>query len=254
MQIDRIGQHALCFLSTPHADTQSDSIPISLLPLHGYHEHIRATPLPLHLLALPLPEEIMYMIQRLCAHKDLLALTAINKVAFATRFANPRLQHLYFSKTMQVDQFLACCKAIPEGIVASALRTRQAFQPIYVLTLALSKQLSVKQSERLFAYLPGITELKIRLAAEQRVFSLERLFKAAQYLRLTRLCIASLPYHRRKLDDALPAALWQWTSLKTLKLHVANGFIYVPEEIGKLTRLTSFSCFSRRQPTFALSS
>jgi Leucine-rich repeat (LRR) protein len=254
------------FLQQGNMTGQQDDMEIastSLLPLHGYHTHqhrISMQALPLQAINAQvsfLPAELIDMIQAQCSYRDLQALTSVNHAAFALRFHNPRLQHLHFNTAAQVKAFLACCRETQQtASLTGAIRIREDFQQVKILSLTLSKHLNSEQCEPLFAYLPGVDCLKIRPAAGQRIASLGPLCKAARYLALKHLAITGpLLQYRLKFDeDALPDELWQWSTLETLELLTLDSITRISEDIGKLTRLTSlhlrvpFCAWSEREP------
>jgi Leucine-rich repeat (LRR) protein len=229
-----------CFL---HGDRNNPSS--LLLPLHGYHQYQQpiATPAPaIDMMAgqAYLMPELIEMIQGFCLPQELLTLTSINKAAFATRFHNPSLAHLYFTTSVQVEAFLLSCCQPQTAEFTSAIRLRTDFQNIKALTLHLSDQLTVKQVEKLFAYLPSVTHLKIRLAANQRLASLGPLCKAAHHLPLTYLKISrGIDNKTPGREDALPSELWQWPTLEELYLCALDNVCSISEGIGKLINLTS---------------
>jgi Leucine-rich repeat (LRR) protein len=224
----------------PHTEAS-----VLLLPLHGYHQY--QPPISTQAPAIDmvagqdyLMPELIEMIQSLCLPQALLALTSINKAAFATRFYNPALMHLYFATSVQIEQFLSNYETKQTSAVfTGAIRTRKDFQSIKALTLTLSDTQSVEQAARLFTCLPGVIRLEIRLAGNQCIAFLGPLLKAARYLTLTHLAINREDNEPGELAHlALPAELWQWHSLKILDLSVLDNIHSIPEDIGKLINLT----------------
>jgi Leucine-rich repeat (LRR) protein len=250
-----------------------NSMVLSWLPLHGYQNKLaialpclplqilRTVQLPEPLIGLsqwvraspnlpavqiintdPFPAELIEMIQRRCSHRDLLALTASNKAAFATRFANPRLQHLHFTSAEQVAQFLDnCWETTHTASSTGAIRTREEYQGVKALTLTLKSPVTFKQSERLFFCLSGITQLHIRLDPSQGFASLTNLLKAAgPYVDLIELTVKRFDNSDKPVtDDVLPDDLWELTMLETLVLQGFAGSQPISECIGELTQLTS---------------
>jgi hypothetical protein len=224
----------------PHTEAS-----VLLLPLHGYHQY--QSPISTQTPAIEmvagqdyLMPELTEMIQNFCLVEDLLALTSINKTAFATRFTNPRLTHLYFATSVQIEQFLGDYEIKqPSAVFTGAIRTREDFQSIKALTLTLSDTHSVEQAARLFTCLPGITHLKIRLAGNQCIAFLGPLLKAARHLTLTHLTIKKKGNEPGKLAPlALPDELWQWHTLKMLDLSMLDNIHSISEDIDKLINLT----------------
>jgi hypothetical protein len=117
MQVDNSTPHLTIFV--PQKDTPSAILFPALLPLRGYHDKLSISA-PSRSLSdfaphiASLPAELIDMIQAFCAHDDLLALTSIDKTAFATRFCNPRLQKLCFKTVNDTEQFLSYCQALQE--------------------------------------------------------------------------------------------------------------------------------------------
>jgi Leucine-rich repeat (LRR) protein len=184
-----------------------------------------------------LPAELIELIQQYCSHTDLLVLTAVNKAALATRFDQPRLQHLHFKTVLQIEQLFAhCWETQQSALLTGAARIREHFQAVKVLTLALSEQLTFKQSERLFICLPGVTQLRIQLALTQSYASLAPLLQAAKrYLGVSEL---SIEKHTSDTppNDTLPDVLWELTTLQTLSLEGFTGVSdHIFEPIRKLT-------------------
>jgi Leucine-rich repeat (LRR) protein len=220
----------------------------SILPLHGYPPTVGiptfALPLPTLTIA-TLPKNSISTVQSLCSHQDLLALTAVDKAAFAQRFDNPPLQHLHFSAAPQVTAFLRCCQETQQTAkLNGTIRSREHFQTVHSLTLTLSDQLNIEQCISLFAFVPGVTCLKINLTDEQRLISLAPLLEAARYLALKHLYIAGSPKISFSLsyrfeEDPVPNRVWQWGTLETLSIVNFIGTWRIPDEIGNLAQLTS---------------
>jgi Leucine-rich repeat (LRR) protein len=215
----------------------------SLLPLYeyqAYQEKIATQALPMHMVADThlLPTELIEMIQRLCSHKDLLALTSVNKAAFAIRFHNPPLQHLRFTTATQAEFLATCRETRRTAALTGAIRSREDFQEVKTLTLTFSNQLTTEQCEPLFSRLPGVTHLSLSLKYGQRLALLNLLLKAASHLLLTQLTISSDGIGGAD-KDALPDELWQWHTLERLELRNCNNIREISEEIGRLTQLVS---------------
>jgi Leucine-rich repeat (LRR) protein len=175
------------------------------------------------------------MIQAFCAHDDLLALTSIDKTAFATRFCNPRLQKLCFKTVNDTEQFLSYCQALQEKETEE-----QILQEVNALTLTISAQFTAEQYDLLFTYLSGIQHLTI-YSEKGNYSNLSASFKAAQRLNLHHLA-AIKPDNRDsdKVKKPLPNELWQFTALETLTI---RGFKNVTsiEDIGQLKALKSLT-------------
>jgi Leucine-rich repeat (LRR) protein len=243
-----------------------NSMVLSWLPLHGYQNKLaialpclplqilRTVQLPEPLIGLsqwgraspnlpavqiintdPFPAEIIEMIQSRCSHADLLALTSVNKAAFMTRFDNPRLQHLCFTTAEQVQQFLsASWETQQTAHLTGIARTREHFQQVKVLTLALSEPLTFQQYQRLFICLSGITQLRLCLPRNQSCASLAPLLQAAKkYLTLPDLFITS-----SFEGDVLPDELWELNTLETLGLSGLK-ITHISENISQLNALKS---------------
>jgi hypothetical protein len=121
MQVDNSTLHQTTLPPhfVPPEDTHS-TIPFSaLLPLHGYHDKLRISVSAQSLFGFvtrvaSLPAELIDMIQAFCSHDDLLALTSVDKTAFASRLCNLCLQKLSFDTVKDTAQFLSYCQAIQE--------------------------------------------------------------------------------------------------------------------------------------------
>ena len=186
-----------------------------------------------------LPAEIIKEILDHCSLKDLLHLTSANKAAWAVRYHIPRLQHLHFKTPSDVEEFLsACWETQQTASLSGAVRIREHFREVKVLSLALSEQLTSKQYERLCMCLPGVTELRIALAFEQSCVSLAPLLKAAKkYLTLTDLRITSYSLDEFEFEqDVLPNELWELTTLQRLALERLN-ITEISEKISQLQAL-----------------
>jgi Leucine-rich repeat (LRR) protein len=256
-----------------------NSMVLSWLPLYGYQNKlsIAIPPLPLQIIntvslpaliglgqwlgsppnspameivdILPLPAEVIEMIQSRCSHKDLLALTSVNKAAFASRFHHPRLQQLRFTHAVQVTPFLAHSEETPPttALHTGAIRTQEDFKGVKVLALTVSEWLKAEHCAFLFSRLSGVTHLRLSLAEGQTLASLTSLFKAASHLTLTQLTIEWKHTYNFDIDavdedalpDTLPDALWQCHTLKKLALINCGGIKTISEEMGQLTQLVS---------------
>jgi Leucine-rich repeat (LRR) protein len=209
------------------------------------------------------------MIQSFCSHNDLLALTSVDKTAWATRFCNLPLQKLCFKTVENTKQFLACCQASQEGEVQALIPeeetisrqqaklasssnlmqfisfNREHLQATKALTLTISDQFTAEQYDLLFTYLPEIQHLTIHSTASAS--SLSTLFKAAQRLTLYHLTITCPNYLNRRRDfensefmkDYLPNELWQFTTLEKLTIRGFENVVSISEEIGQLKALKS---------------
>jgi Leucine-rich repeat (LRR) protein len=223
---------------------------VLLLPLHGYHQYqprIATQALALEMVAGQdyLIPELIEMVQSFCLPKDLLALTSINKAAFATRFTNPRLTHLYLATAEQVKSFLHhCWETQQSAVFTHAIRIREDFQTIKELTLTLSDELPVEQATRLFTCLPNITALTIRLEGKQWVAYLGPLLNAARHLALTYLVIERGDDEPEEVEYSLPNELWQWPTLEELHLCALDNVCSISEDIGKLINLTELELSS----------
>jgi Leucine-rich repeat (LRR) protein len=242
----------------------------ALLPLYGYHQKlsiIAPSSLPdftTHVASLP--AELIDMIQAFCVHDDLLALTAVDKAAWATRFCHPRLQKFAFKTVKDTEQFLSHCQALEEKeaqaltlekeqkigtewkpVLSSDTITRFPFlfrehwQGIKALTLTLSAQFTAEQYNLLFASLPGIQHLTIYSEKGNHV-ALGPLLKAAQHLTLHHAFISPNPNNYGAFEqDHLPDELWQLTPLKILTIRGFENVVSISEDIGQLKALKSLT-------------
>jgi Leucine-rich repeat (LRR) protein len=184
-----------------------------LIPLHGYQQArgIAASSLPLIAAIIPLPAELIDLIQSLCSKKDLLLLTSIDKAAYETRVYNLRLQQLSLKTVEDTKQFLVYCRASQkreaqdlsaddtqksrkrlksEGAEATLLATpftKENLQWVTTLTLTVSDQ-STEQYELLFSYLSRVQHLTVHSTISGRSF-LCSLLHAAQNLPLRHLAV-----------------------------------------------------------------
>lgn len=255
MQVDQSNKLSQSAPPLPPLQDNMDITSIILLPLHAYHTYqgrVSTQALPMQAMTGytdKLPAELIEMIQHFCSPRDRLALTSVNKAAFATRFHNPLLQHLCFTTATQVEQFLASCWETQKTVqYTGAIRIREDFQQVKRLTLALSDQLNLKQCERLFACLPNIEYLKIRPTSEQSLASLGPILKAAKPFALKQLTLAAPLKHIPRVEDTLPDEVWQWPTLKSLNLLCLSGITHISEDIGKLAQLTSLRLAEQRNP------
>jgi Leucine-rich repeat (LRR) protein len=235
-------------------DAHSSPFFLALLPLVGYHERLSIT-------TRALPAELIDMIQAFCSHDDLLALTAVDKTALATRFCNPPLQKLCFKTEKDTEQFLAYCQTsqekeaqeliLEEGQkshkrLKSALLpgtttrfisfTREHLQAVNALTLTLSDQFTAEQYNLLFTCLPETQHLTIYIHSTlQASHALSVLFKAAQRLTLHHIAIFAF----NGTGNYLPNELWQFTTLKTLRIQGFKNVVSIPKEMGQLRALKS---------------
>jgi Leucine-rich repeat (LRR) protein len=231
--------------STIPSISSAPSDPQPLLPLHGYQNRINSTAQVLPIRIIGLPAELITLILHFCSFRDLLTLTSVNKMAFASRFDN--LQRISFKMAAEVEQFLLHCRETPQTAALNGkLRTREDFCEVNMVSLSLSDRLTLTQCIPLFAHLPAVSYLNITPAPEQGLASLSPLLKAAKYLTLQHLTIARPAYRPKlELEDTLPDELWQWPNLKTLELRACKGITHISEDIGKLTQLTSLSLSPR---------
>jgi hypothetical protein len=189
-----------------------------------------------------------FLVQHYLSPQDALALSAVDKNAFKERFSYPQLQQLSFKTEIEIQQFLQCCQQRQESIhCTGAIRTREDFYSIKKLILTLTEIGATKKNKHLFKNLREVTTLEINIAPTQSLASLSSLLKAARYLPLQHLSIA-YPAKQQSVvkEDSLPSELWQWPMLKTLTLKGCIGIGYIPEEIGKLTQLTSLHVSVKR--------
>jgi Leucine-rich repeat (LRR) protein len=262
-------------------DPHSTSLFPFLLPLHDYHDRLSITTLPWSLTAFAthtasLPAELIDMIQAFCSHKDLLALTSVDKTALATRFCNPYLQKLCFKTVENTKQFLAYCQASqekeaqalilkegqeshkrlepalsPDSIMHFISFTQEHLQKVKALTLTLSAQFTAEQYDLLFTYLPAIQHLTIN-STEGNYDALITLLKAAQRLNNLRY-LTVFRHHLHSGFSYLPDELWQFTGLKTLTMSGFRNIYSISENIGQLKALKSLALDMRDLETLPAS-
>jgi hypothetical protein len=214
-----------------------DSLPESLAGLIQWLGEYRHSP-PVQVINLnPLPAELIGNILERCSLEDLLNLTSASKAAWAVRYHIPQLQHLHFKTPSDVEEFFsACWETQQTASLSGAVRVREHFQEVTVLTLALSEQLTSKQYERLCICLPGVTKLRLHLAPAQSCASLAPLLQAAKkHLTLTTLLIKS-SFGNKIEKDVLPDEIWELSTLEKLKLYRLS-ITEISEKISQLKAL-----------------
>jgi Leucine-rich repeat (LRR) protein len=271
MQVDNSTQPHTTFVS--QEGVYSTTFFPSLLPLYGYYDRFKITmpswPLPAFATTLEqFPAELINKIQAFCSHDDLLALTAVDKAAFATRFCNPRLQKFYFENVEDTEQFLAYCQAIqkkkaqvltlkegqksrkrlePPLLFNTTTRFpifgREHLQAVKAVTLTLSARFTVEQYDLLFTYLSGVQHLTLH-ATPLSSCALGRSLKATQHLNLHHLVIIYPEDSGLKQlweVTKLPNELWQFTTLKTLIIKGFAKAASISADIGQLKALKSLT-------------
>jgi Leucine-rich repeat (LRR) protein len=263
------------------ADDAVDPSSFCLLPLHGYsHKRdltITAPALPLIALHSSLPAELIEKIQSFCSPHDLLALTSVDKAAFATRLYNLSLPHLSLKTIADTEQFLAYCRASQEreaqdlsaedtqksrkrlkfeeakAALLMTPFTKEYLQRVTTLTLTVSDQFTAEQYTLLFNYLSGVTHLTVHSTTSGIDF-LCPLLNGAQRLALHHLAVISRVYfgplirrddsfnsYFEKSKDNLPDELWRLATLETLVLENFVDIDNISESIGQLSNLTSLT-------------
>jgi Leucine-rich repeat (LRR) protein len=162
-----------------------------------------------------------------------LALSAVNKEAFALRFMSPRLQSFYFVGD-EIEQCLAYCQAY---VREEKMRSPDHFYLIKSLSLVVD-EVNIEQAASLLTYLPRITRLKVEMYPNCRAVDLTPLLKAAQALALEGLSIDKSEGHSDTEKDKLPDALFELTTLRRLTISCFN-IQHISEKLGKLKNLVS---------------